>query len=123
MHLNALCHVQCTFGILKARFRMLKLPQLWTDEKGEKVGTKVENVFLACCVLHNMLLAHDNLDPTRTEKWQPTWADRDLDTPTRLAHDIGQLDLGEGHDDEDQGRVWLDARTNQTGALLLAAMA
>jgi hypothetical protein len=88
--------VECTFGVLKARFRMLKLPQLWTDKAGDRVGTKVENVFLTCCVLHNMLLSKDDRDPTRTEV------------------------LNGEH--EDVGVTWVPARRNQTGAVGRAAL-
>jgi hypothetical protein len=45
--------VECTFGILKRRFRTLKVPmQYWAKED-------VDNIMFTCCVLHNILLEHD----------------------------------------------------------------
>jgi Plant transposon protein len=48
--------VECTFGILKGRFRILKMRLLIQDKE------KIDNVFFSCCVLHNILLAYDGLD-------------------------------------------------------------
>lgn len=47
--------VECVFGILKARFRILKLPQAWQKKE------HLDNVFSVCCALHNRLLLHDGL--------------------------------------------------------------
>lgn len=48
--------VECTFGILKGRFRVLKTGiRLGRQEAGDKI-------FLTCCALHNMLLEVDGLD-------------------------------------------------------------
>ena len=45
--------VECTFGILKKRFQVLKNPI--------KLGkaTHIQEMFVTCCALHNRLLAHD----------------------------------------------------------------
>jgi hypothetical protein len=51
--------VECVFGILKQRFRILKLPQLWMADADGR-STKLDNVFQTCCVLHNMLLNTDS---------------------------------------------------------------
>jgi hypothetical protein len=45
--------VECTFGILKSRFRCLKVPILLNEV------CDVKNLFTACCIFHNMLLDHD----------------------------------------------------------------
>lgn len=45
--------VECTFGILKARFRILR-----TGIEYHDMAT-VENIFKACCILHNMILRYD----------------------------------------------------------------
>jgi hypothetical protein len=75
--------VECTFGILKKRFRILKLPQLWWSDNGR--STKLDNVFQACCVLHNMLLhvdgrdyvsAPSDHDPTRLNMEWPSSVER-----------------------------------------------
>lgn len=48
--------VECCFGILKGRFRILKAGiQLQSKEK-------IDFVFFTCCILHNMILAFDGLD-------------------------------------------------------------
>ena len=44
--------VECAFGILKKRFRCVKLPFLWKDMRD------CECVFVTCCMLHNMLVDH-----------------------------------------------------------------
>jgi hypothetical protein len=57
LHLwSALCHsvrkdVECVFGSMKKRFRILKVPGLF------KYKTDVDNIFFTSCWLHNLL--HD----------------------------------------------------------------
>jgi hypothetical protein len=48
--------VECTFGILKGRFRCLKLPIYFHNVES------IDNMFFTCCILHNMILSHDGLD-------------------------------------------------------------
>lgn len=48
--------VECFFGILKGRFRILKLAILYRKRE------YIDNVFFTCCILHNMLHAYDGLD-------------------------------------------------------------
>ena len=48
--------MECVFGILKGRFRCLKLPILYQSKRC------IDNMFFTCCVLHNMLLQYDGLD-------------------------------------------------------------
>ena len=48
--------VECTFGILKGRFRCLKLPIFYHSKKN------IDNMFFTCCILHNMLLSNDGFD-------------------------------------------------------------
>lgn len=48
--------IECTFGILKGRFRILKIPVLFQSQ------AIVDNIFKTCCVLHNLILCHDGLD-------------------------------------------------------------
>ena len=43
--------VECTFGILKGRFRILKLPFECHKEE------KIDHVFFTCCALHNQIQA------------------------------------------------------------------
>jgi hypothetical protein len=44
--------VECAFGVLKRRFRILKLPFEFAD------AAKIQNVFRTCVVLHNMIHMH-----------------------------------------------------------------
>jgi hypothetical protein len=55
--------IECTFGILKGRFRILKLPVYYHSNSKNAVHgkRKVDNVFFTCCMLHNMLLQWDGL--------------------------------------------------------------
>ena len=48
--------VECTFGILKKRFRILR-----RDFECQKPG-QIFNTFKACCAMHNILLRHDRRD-------------------------------------------------------------
>lgn len=49
-------HVECAFGILKARFRILKLPiRMFKFHE-------INNMFVTCCILHNMCLEFDGGD-------------------------------------------------------------
>ena len=49
-------HVECAFGILKARFRILKLPLLMHSCQ------EIDDIFFTCCILHNMCLDVDGAD-------------------------------------------------------------
>jgi hypothetical protein len=71
--------VECTFGILKKRFRILKIPQLWTADHPESPTLKLDNVFHTCCILHNMLLREDGNDFL-----DPAHSDLDQQDPARL---------------------------------------
>lgn len=48
--------VECFFGILKARFRILKLALAYQSQK------TIDNVFFTCCILHNMLHTYDGME-------------------------------------------------------------
>ena len=48
--------VECVFGVLKGRFRCLKLPIYYHDK------VTIDNMFYCCCILHNILLHFDGLD-------------------------------------------------------------
>jgi len=55
--------VECTFGILKGRWRILK--------SGIRIHgvTEPNKVWLTCCAFHNMLLDIDGLDLQWLAKW------------------------------------------------------
>ena len=52
--------VECAFGILKGRWRILK-----TGIRLHSIAS-ADKIWLTCCALHNMLLHVDGLD----EKWE-----------------------------------------------------
>ena len=73
--------VECTFGILKGRFRVLRY--------GVRLGgiTKTDQLWKTCCALHNMLLDVDGL----SERWEngvrSVWedeVDKEVDLPFSL---------------------------------------
>ena len=45
--------VECTFGVVKRRFRILKVPIPYRAKED------IDNIMFTCCVLHNILLDHD----------------------------------------------------------------
>jgi len=69
--------VERSFGILKGRFRCLKLPiEFHTQDR-------IDNMFWSCCILHNMLLSYDGRDML----WQEEeWLGEDGN------HDVGEDD-------------------------------
>lgn len=69
--------VEDTFGALKRRFRILRVPSMFFNE-GD-----ITNMFKTCCILHNMLLDWDGLAGTgqQDEDWI---ADDKLDLTTML---------------------------------------
>ena len=66
--------VECTFGILKGRFRILK--------SGIRMQKKImiHKTFVTCCVLHNMLLSYDGLD----KSWEGTNSLHDEEEISRI---------------------------------------
>ena len=55
--------IEDTYGIVKQRFRILRVPMLFQDRSEDKAhaSSKCHNVFKVCSMLHNMLLRHDGL--------------------------------------------------------------
>ncbi|CAN0311429.1 unnamed protein product [Pylaiella littoralis] len=47
--------VECFFGILKGRFRILKLRLAYHCRED------IDNIFFTCCILHNMLHSFDGM--------------------------------------------------------------
>jgi hypothetical protein len=52
--------VECVFGKLKGRFRILKLPNRFNT------SAKVDNCWFTACILHNRLMQFDGLD----KRWE-----------------------------------------------------
>ena len=59
--------VECTFGILKGRFRILKI--------GIRIHSieSVDQLWCTCCALHNMFLFADGLSETWAEGGESDW--------------------------------------------------
>ena len=65
--------VERTFGTLKKRFRILRLPFLYEREE------RVTNVFKMCCVPHNRLLEEDGI--ADLGQAETDWIDRQIRDP------------------------------------------
>jgi hypothetical protein len=81
--------VECLFGVLKARFRLLKLPFLY---HGNNSKSKCDNVFFTCCMLHNVLLQYDGLMDWEADIDWESAAEGYWDDSTQYA-DIPEFDL------------------------------
>ncbi len=71
--------VECVFGRLKGRFRILKLPCRFQS------ATAIDNLWFSACVLHNMILEFDGLD----SRWEKG---------VKYDKEDGQFDIGEGEE-------------------------
>ena len=67
---------ECTFGILKKRWRILKNHMLIHNK------ARIDNVVFTCAILHNILIAHD-----ATDEW------KDEDDNYDIAADIPEHDM------------------------------
>jgi hypothetical protein len=81
--------IECTYGILKMRFAILRNPLQYHSRNAQDYLAKMNNIVWSCCVLHNLLLGYDRLDLL--------WTDADVlstwyaDADAELGHDF---DLG-----------------------------
>ena len=87
--------VECTFGIMKQRFRLLQGRISLSDR------AQVDNAFISSCILHNMLLFDDgwaekHLNPVF---WQSNNGAEPM-TPSDIFPE--QVDDDDGMDDEDE---------------------
>ena len=57
--------VECAFGILKIRFRLLRNPVVYQDAE------TISNALKTACMLHNMLLEYDGLNDINWENIDP----------------------------------------------------
>jgi len=76
--------VECVFGILKGRFRILKLPFEFENE------AHIDNVFYTCCVLHNQIQRIKGFDNVWREDvdWRGAGGEhvREVNEVRRLGH-------------------------------------
>jgi hypothetical protein len=61
--------VECAFGSLKVRFKILKLPLMYRDVE------HVDNVFYSCAILHNMLLRWDGRELMEEDEHEVSYGD------------------------------------------------
>ena len=91
--------VECFFGILKARFRILKLALAYQNQKS------IDNVFFTCCILHNMLHTYDGMDGLEEDvDWvgsaelQETWENNKDTTSVGTKDDNHRVQTEPEHD-------------------------
>lgn len=72
--------VECTFGILKSRFRFLKYAVRY------KKPAIIEAAMKSAAILHNMLLSYDEIDQVEWENVSPDDAESEIEN----AHDYNQ---------------------------------
>jgi Plant transposon protein len=93
--------VECTFGILKGRFRILKI--------GIRVQSieAVDNLWCTCCALHNMFLDADGLNETwetvTASDWVGELGMHSAVDVTDTAFDISGMGFGSDHTIDDEG--------------------
>jgi hypothetical protein len=106
--------VECTFGQLVKRFRILKIPFLFHER------SRVENVVFACMILHNFLIAvndrlYDNMDLLK-DRYEELGVDFDLtdDDHDSLYNPLSFLLQASAKDDEkveaDKGNSYHELR-------------
>ena len=61
--------VECTFGILKCRFKILDYAVPYHGKTWGRYREKVDNVMWTCCILHNLCLKHDGLEFLWSDVW------------------------------------------------------
>jgi hypothetical protein len=59
--------VECTFGILKARFRYLR------NKVQHHSMDIIEGAMKVCCMIHNMILVYDGESLTDLTNWYHFW--------------------------------------------------
>jgi hypothetical protein len=78
--------IECTYGILKMRFTILRNPLQYHSRNATDFLAKMNNVVWSCCILHNLLLGYDRLDLL--------WTDADVlstwyaDADAEMGHDF-----------------------------------
>lgn len=94
--------VECCFGRLKGRFRILKTPMQFRDASRRKI----DNVFFTCCILHNLMMEWKKtgvLDPS---------AETGLEFDEAAARDNGMAYVGSFNLDEEAGFEEVGTRTS-----------
>jgi hypothetical protein len=61
--------VECAFGSLKVRFKILKVPLMYRDVE------HVDNIFYSCAILHNMLLRWDGRELMEEDEREGSYGD------------------------------------------------
>lgn len=91
--------VECFFGVLKGRFRILKLPVFFRHQEN------VDNMFHTCCILHNMLRSYDGLDVMEADMdWAGTDGHHSQSDADPLT-DVATTGLGWGYQEGEKMEV------------------
>jgi Plant transposon protein len=91
--------VECTFGIMKGRFRILKI--------GIRIHSiaAVDKLWCTCCALHNMFLEDDGLSETwktgTDSDWQGELGHHSIQDTTDTMSDMSGMGFGNNRLDED----------------------
>ena len=75
--------IECVFGILKKKFRILNVPQLEHDP------SKIDRLVHVCSILHNMVLHHKGLDAIGEEEHH--WTQVDAEEARRYGLKLSDL--------------------------------
>jgi hypothetical protein len=88
--------VECTFGILKSRFRILKNAVEYHS------ASVVQDIMMTCCILHNIILAYDKED-IDINLWEDDviWNDLDPDIED-IELDLNSITIDELIDIDDE---------------------
>ena len=72
--------VECLFGILKSRFRILRNPTSFHSIED------IQNIMFCCCILHNLILSADGIDTAWESDvaWDTLEPDEELDVEDDL---------------------------------------
>ena len=88
----------CVFGILKRRFRVLKIPSLMSTP------AQLDDIVRSCAILHNMLLQYDGLDTIGL--YDSDWESMGED----VQRELEEADLDDNHEGLPQSMVYADVR-------------
>ena len=93
--------VECTFGILKSRWRFLLNGIVLQDQN------YLDNAFFTCCILHNLILEYDGLDSRwETLHPQPNNSDEGFDENDEPVQSAQQTLINA------RVRLWMSSREN-----------
>ena len=96
--------MECFFGILKERFRILQSAILFHDEG------LISNMFKTCCILHKILYAWDGLVELEP---RTSWAGNDGESEAGAANESTDLGGDSGGDMAEEADIGDQAKFNK----------